>query len=84
MGRPRVLSINRSVCLSSYWLRAQEPQARKKTPETAVIISLLEPCFARTKPAEAEKAAKRAILNFVSSKMIFTQCFINHEPPSEL
>jgi hypothetical protein len=65
-------------------LRAQEPQAKKKTPETAVSISLLKPCFARMKPAEVERAAKRGILNFVSSKMTFTQCFINHEPPSEL
>jgi hypothetical protein len=65
-------------------LSAQEPEARQKTPMIGMMISPERPCFARIKPAEAENVANNEILNFVSSKMIFTQCFINHEPPSEL
>ena len=47
-------------------------------------ISLDIPCLVKMKPTDVERVANREILNFVSSKMIFTQCFINHQLPSEL
>jgi len=58
-GRCLVLSILASMSRSWYWLRADAPQARRKTAAAGTRTSMFGRWEARKKPAAAEQAAKR-------------------------
>jgi hypothetical protein len=53
-----VLSILASMSRSWYWLRADAPQARRKTAVVGSMASIARPWGTRKKPVAAEQAAK--------------------------
>jgi len=76
-GRCLVLSILASMSRSWYWLRADAPQARRKTAAAGTRTSMFGRWEARKKPAAAEQAAKREMETRQSVKYVFKDDIVN-------
>jgi hypothetical protein len=61
-------------------LRAQAPEARKRTPRIGGAIFSENPWWARINPADIKKVASRDILNLVSSKSIISHVMSGSYP----